>query len=178
MPQTHTELSNHYISRLQIQLSQLQSLAQQSTMHTSFLSAAVASLLAISVSAAPTSSQPHGNIQQAHLPGSPHGPGLHPSASASSAGTSSASPSSDSSSSGSSASSLQSRSDTDLEERSQDLQGLKDLVLEIKRDGWTSGNTDAGNEAQEDDGENHATYMLGSPVSFPARGGQGGRDVA
>jgi hypothetical protein len=170
MPSTHDQLSNHYISRLQTQLSQLQLLAEQSTMHTSFLSAAVASLLAISVSAAPTASQAQGNIQQAHLPGSPHGPELHPSASSSS-GSPSSSETSDSS-----ASSLQSRSE--VQERSQDLQGLKDLVLEIKRDDWTSGNTNAGNEAQEDDGENHATYMLGSPVSFPARGGQGGRNVA
>jgi hypothetical protein len=168
MPSTHDQLSNHYISRLQTQLSQLQLLAEQSTMHTSFLSAAVASLLAISVSAAPTASQAQGNIQQAHLPGSPHGPELHPSASTSSSGSPSSSGTSDTS-----PGSLQSRSE--VQERSQDLQGLKDLVLEIKRDDWTS---NAGNEAEEDDGENHATYMLGSPVSFPARGGQGGRNVA
>lgn len=174
MPQSHTELSNHYITRLQAQLSQLQTLAEQSTMHTSYLSAAVASLLAISVSAAPTTPQAQGNIQQAHLPGSPHGPELHPSASSSS-GSPSSSDTSDSS-----ASSLQSRSE--VQERSQDLQGLKDLVLEIRRsdDDWMSASQDQSTDKGdgEDDGENHATYMLGSPVSFPARGGQGGRNVA
>ena len=43
-------------------------------------------------------------------------------------------------------------------------------MVEIKRN---SG--EKGKDGSEGD---HATYMLGSPVSFPARGGSGGRNVA
>jgi hypothetical protein len=134
-------------------------------MHTSFLSAAVVSLLAISVSAAPMTLPPQSTVQAAHLPGSPHGPVLHPSG-VSSASTSESSP-------------------QDLETRHAsrlNVDVMKNLIVEIKRDDMMSGSQDqsAGNgqQQQEDDGENHATYMLGSPVSFPARGGQGGRNVA
>jgi hypothetical protein len=146
MSQTHDHLCKHYISRLQTQLSQLQSLAEQSTMHTNFLSAAVMSLLAVSVSAAPTSQS---TSQQVHLPGSPHAPSLHPSLP-----TETTRPSSTSS--------------QDLEARSVDVDEMKELIVEIKRD----------DGQEEKDEGNHATYMLGSPISLPARGGQGGRDVA
>jgi hypothetical protein len=166
MPITHNQLIQHYILRLRTQLSQLQTLASQSTMHTSFLSAAVVSLLAISVSAAPMTSPPQSTVQAAHLPGSPHGPVLHPS------GTSASGVSSEPS-----AQDLETRHASRL-----NVDVMKNLIVEIKRDDMMSGSQDqsAGNgqQQQEDDGENHATYMLGSPVSFPARGGQGGRNVA
>ena len=178
MSTNHNELSRQHISLLETQLCQLQRLATQSNMHTSYLSAAVASLMLLSASAAPapvssSSSSQSPTIQQAHLPGSPHAPTLHP--------TTSASPSTSSSSSPPSRSSAQ--------KRNQDLHNLKDLVLEIRDDGnnddWLpttsrSQNTGNGGDGKADDGgEDHATYMLGSPVSFPARGGgQGGRNVA
>jgi hypothetical protein len=166
MPLDHDHLCEQYITRLQTQLSQLRNLAKQSTMHTSFLSAAVVSFLAISVSAAPTKSQSQSTVQPAHLPGSPHGPLLHHSGTSSSAGTSESS----------------TPSPQDLETRhasrlNEDV--MKNLIVEIKRDDTTSQDQSQGNkQQQEDDGENHATYMLGSPISLPARGSQGGRNVA
>jgi hypothetical protein len=165
MPLDHDHLCEQYITRLQTQLSQLRNLAKQSTMHTSFLSAAVVSFLAISVSAAPTKSQSQSTVQPAHLPGSPHGPLLHHSGTSSSAGTSESS----------------TPSPQDLETRhasrlNEDV--MKNLIVEIKRDDTTSQDQSQGNKQQQDDGENHATYMLGSPISLPARGSQGGRNVA
>lgn len=44
-------------------------------------------------------------------------------------------------------------------------------MIEIKRDGSEK-------EGEGDGDGEHVTYMLGSPVSFPARGESGGRAVA
>jgi hypothetical protein len=161
MSPNHDHLCEHYISRLQTQLSQLQSLANQSTMHTNFLSAAVISLLAVSVSAAPTAiSTSQSTIQQAHLPGSPHGPSLHP------LPKEVTQPSSTS---------------QDLDTRSLNVDEMKELIVEIKRsddDILNDPQDQTAEDGQKKEEENHATYMLGSPISFPARGGQGGRNVA
>ena len=144
-------------------------------MHTSFLSAAVTSLLVLSASAAPTAGftstqeQSPSIVEKAQLPGIPHPPVFASSVGTSSSGSSETSETSESSAS-STSSPLQQRSN-------QDLQGMKDLVLEIKRsDGQNAQKTNGGNG--EKDEENHATWVLGSPISLPARGGQGGRNVA
>jgi hypothetical protein len=159
MSPNHDRLCKHYITRLQTQLSQLQTLADQSTMHTNFLSAAVVSLLAVSVSAAPTAlsaSQSMG--QQAHLPGSPHGPSLHPSIGEATRPSTS----------------------SHLQDRSLNVDEMKELIVEIKRSNddimYDPQDQTTGDGQQEE--EDHATYMLGSPISFPARGGPGGRNVA
>jgi ABC-type oligopeptide transport system substrate-binding subunit len=132
-------------------------------MHTNFLSATVLSLLAVSVSAAPTAvvSTAQSNIQQAHLPGSPHGSSLHPSLPKEVTQSSSTSP-------------------QDLDTRSLNVDEMKELIVEIKRsdDDTMNNSQDQDTKEGKDEEENHATYMLGSPISFPARGGQGGRSVA
>jgi ABC-type oligopeptide transport system substrate-binding subunit len=132
-------------------------------MHTNFLSATVLSLLAVSISAAPTAvvSTPQSNIQQAHLPGSPHGSSLHPSLPKEVTQSSST-------------------SSQDLGTRSLNVDEMKELIVEIKRsdDMMNNSQDQETGDGKGKEGENHATYMLGSPISFPARGGQGGRKVA
>lgn len=131
-------------------------------MHTNFLSATVLSLLAVSVSAAPTAvvSTAQSNIQQAHLPGSPHGPSLHPSLPKEVT--------------------QPSTSPQYLDTRSLNVDEMKELIVEIKRSDDDTMDKSQNQDTKEGQGEeeNHATYMLGSPISFPARGGQGGRNVA
>lgn len=60
------------------------------------------------------------------------------------------------------------------------MEQLKELMIEIKRNGGDAEEKGKkkGGDGEEEGDEDHATYMLGSPVSFPARGGEGGRDVA
>jgi len=56
---------------------------------------------------------------------------------------------------------------------------LRELMVEIKRNGGGGDGGKEGGSGEEGNGDgDHATYMLGSPVSFPARGGSGGRSVA
>jgi hypothetical protein len=55
---------------------------------------------------------------------------------------------------------------------------MKNLILETKRSDGSQDQSQGNKQQQENDGEDHATYMLGSPISLPARDGQGGRNVA
>ncbi|KAH0292742.1 hypothetical protein KCU62_g1698, partial [Aureobasidium sp. EXF-3399] len=137
-------------------------------MHTSYLSAAVASLMLLTATAAPAPVSPSQSttIQASRhqlLPGSLHAPNLHPSASPSE----NPSPTPQNLKIGRRASNL-------------NADEMKDLIMEIKREDRSSSlqnqktaNTDGSGHGggKADDGEDHATYMLGSPVSFPARGG-------
>jgi hypothetical protein len=128
-------------------------------MHSTIFISTTLSLLAISVTAAPTSSSssaPISSITPAHLPGIPHAPNLHPSSQTSQS------------------SQTAKRNAARLQKRNLGMEQSKELMVEVKRNG---GGKQDGNEEGDEDGD-HATYMLGSPVSFPARGGSGGRNVA
>lgn len=115
-------------------------------MHSTLLISTL-SLFSLLATAAPTSSSSTSasvstpTPSTAHLPGIPHAPDLHPSQAA------------------------------NVQKRNLGMEQLKELMIEIKRDGSEK-------EGEGDGDGEHVTYMLGSPVSFPARGESGGRAVA
>lgn len=94
----------------------------------------------------------------AHLPGVPHAPDLHPSQSSQS-------------SQPSQVPNVQARNAAHLEKRNLGMERLKELMVEIRRDGDGSGKEEGQKKGNDGNGD-HATYMLGSPVSFPARRGR------
>lgn len=133
-------------------------------MHSTIFISTTLSLLAISVTAAPTSSSssaPISSITPAHLPGIPHAPNLHPSSQPTQSFQTA---------------NVENRNAARLQKRNLGLEQLKELMVEVKRNG--GGGKQDGDEGEGNGDGDHATYMLGSPVSFPARGGSGGRNVA